>query len=156
MHFTKQPLSFEEVLAKLMRYCSYQERSELEVRQKANTLGYRGNDVDLLVERLIADNFQNEKRFAEAYVRGKVNAKRWGIFKIREGLSSKGVASQVATKALNSINKKDYLDNLNYLLRNKLKDISQFNQDEKAKLYRFLLSKGYESEKVLEALNNAF
>ena len=52
MATNKAPLSFQEVLAKLMRFCSYQERSELEISQKAKAFGMDDGKIEDLLKSL--------------------------------------------------------------------------------------------------------
>lgn len=147
----KQPLSFQEVLSKLMRYCSYQERSLFEVKQKLREYALPADKVDELMDLLVDDNFINEERFAALFVRGKVNVKRWGLYKIREGLGGKGVSSAEIAKALKTIDEVKYQENLDYLVERKVELQPEFAADI-SKLYRFLQSKGYEGDKISAVL----
>jgi regulatory protein len=147
----KQPLSFQEVLSKLMRYCSYQERSPFEVKQKLREYALPSDKVDELMDLLIDDNFINEERFAALFVRGKVSVKRWGLYKIREGLMAKGVKSAEIDTAIKTLDKVKYQENLDYLVDRKVELQPEFAVDV-SKLYRYLQSKGYESDKINRVL----
>ena len=103
--------------------------------------------MDLLVD----DNFINEERFAALFVRGKVKVKRWGLYKIREGLSRKGVSSAEMDKAITTIDEKVYQENLSYLIDRKLELSTEYRKDI-SKMYRYLQSKGYEGEKISKVL----
>lgn len=149
MYSGNKQYSFGEVLNKLMRYCSYQERSTLEVKQKAALLGAKRSDLEKLIDLLQEDNFINEKRFAESYVRGKFKVKRWGKYKIREGLRMKGVSDAVLEKQLSGISREQFLENLEHLVEQR--NLSgKLSQEELSKQYRYFLSKGYESDLVVE------
>ena len=147
MTTNKAPLSFQEVLAKLMRFCSYQERSEWEVSQKAKVYGLDDEKVEELLKHLRKENFINEKRFAETYVRGKVRVKKWGLYKIKQGLMAKGVDSPIISSALKTINQDLYAKNLHELASTK-RDKLASSADSKAKLFRFLQAKGYEGDLI--------
>ena len=147
----KQPLSFQEVLSKLMRYCSYQERSPFEVKQKLREYALPADKVEEIMDLLVDDNFINEERFAALFVRGKVKVKRWGLYKIREGLSRKGVSSAEMDKAITTIDEKVYQENLSYLIDRKLELSPEYRKDI-SKMYRYLQSKGYEGEKISKVL----
>lgn len=151
MYKNKQPLSFQEVLSKLMRYCSYQERSPFEVKQKLKEYRLPEEKADELMDLLIADNFINEERFADLFVRGKVRVKRWGIYKIKEGLYAKGVKETIISEATQKIDQEVYLQNLAYLTDRKIELTPDVMRDS-SKLYRYLLSKGYESDLVIKQL----
>ena len=147
----KQPLSFQEVLSKLMRYCSYQERSPFEVKQKLRKYALPADKVEEIMNLLVDDNFINEERFAALFVRGKVKVKRWGLYKIRDGLSRKGVSSDEMAKAIAGIDKEMYEENLIYLVYRKL-ELSPEYREEVSKMYRYLQSKGYEGDKISAVL----
>ncbi|MBL4709517.1 MAG: regulatory protein RecX [Flavobacteriales bacterium] len=151
MYQNKQALSYSEVLSKAMRYCSYQERSIYEVKQKLREYRLKESDLQLILEYLQKENFLNEIRFADAFVRGKVNIKRWGLFKIREGLSAKGVSSKLVNEAVKGIDEKVYLQNLEELVEKKL-NLLGTDEQKREKLYRFLQSKGYESDLIMKEM----
>ena len=148
----KQQNSFEEVLSKLMRYCAYQERSELEVRQRALELGATESNCDRLLKELKKEKFIENRRFAELYLRGKVNQKRWGKFKIIEGLRKKGISQADIDYAFSQMDHMVYENNLKQLIEKKIEG-QEMNSAFKAKVFRYLTSKGYESSLVLEFLN---
>lgn len=147
----KQPLSFQEVLSKLMSYCSYQERSPFEVKQKLKDYNLPPEKVDEIMDILIQDDFINEKRFGEIYVRSKINTKRWGVYKIKAGLAVKGLNAEAVTLAVQTIDKEKYRENLNYLLERKI-ELQPNLKNETTKIYRYLQSKGYESELISNAI----
>lgn len=135
-----------------MRYCSYQERSEWEVLNKAKEYDLKEAEDEQLIAVLREENFINEMRFASSFVRGKVRVKKWGLFKIKQGLIAKRVEGQFISKALKEIDYELYLKNLKHLCKLKKKGLSS-TQADKAKLYRFLLSKGYESDLIFKAMD---
>jgi regulatory protein len=134
-----------------MRYCSYQERSPFEVKQKLREYALPADKVEEIMDLLIDDNFINEERFATLFVRGKVKVKRWGLYKIREGLSRKGVSSDEMAKAITTIDQEVYDENLNYLVDRKLELSPEFGEDV-SKMYRYLQSKGYEGDWISRVL----
>lgn len=152
MMFTKKSnLSYQEVLDKLMRYCSYQERSVFELRQKLREYVLSEVEKEELIEYLLIENFVNEERFVAVFVRSKVNVKKWGRYKIIEGLKLKGIGAELVTNSISAIDKAQYIRNFEDLLEKKIKSISASKEDS-AKLYRYLLSKGYESDLIVNSL----
>ncbi|KAA3651747.1 MAG: RecX family transcriptional regulator [Bacteroidetes bacterium] len=151
MNFNKKQYSFEEVYSKLMRYCAYQERSTYEAKNKAFELGLRKNELQKLIDLLQEENFIADERFAKAYVSGKVNVKKWGRYKISEGLFAKGITGETAEEALREIDEMVYFKNLSYWVDYKL-EREVYTKAELPKLYRFLQSKGYESEFIAKEL----
>lgn len=143
--------TYEEVLNKLLKFCAYQERSTFEVKLKAEKLGANNVDVESLLSFLKDENFINEERFAHHFVQGKVSIKKWGKYKLIEGLRQKGVGSSVIDNVINELDKDTIKQNIRYWLNRKL-PIDKTNRDEKSKLYRFLMTKGFEHSEVMEIM----
>ncbi|MDB5137830.1 MAG: regulatory protein RecX [Mucilaginibacter sp.] len=142
-------------LTKAEHYCAYQERSQQEVRDKLYEWGLYPNVVENVIIQLIADNFLNEERFANAYVRGKFNQKGWGKNKIKQGLKFKRVSDVLIKKALQNINGDDYLQMLNKVLQKKESLLSEKDPyKRKYKLQQYGLSRGYENDLILDVLKN--
>ena len=71
MYQTHKSYSIKEALAKLQKYCTYQDRCHKEVEQKLKQMRMIPEAVESIIVDLIQDNHLNEERFAKAYVRGK-------------------------------------------------------------------------------------
>jgi regulatory protein len=138
---------------KAAAYCAYQERSQQEVREKLYTLKVQRDDIENIIAKLVQDNFINEERFAIAYAGGKFRTKQWGKVKIKMMLQQKQVSAFCITKALNEINKDDYLQTLQQLIIAAETKIDEKNpQVKKHLISQKLISKGFESELVWDAL----
>ncbi len=153
----KQAFSFLEAKHKIEAYCAYQERCEKEVLDRLKKWNIYGEQADVIVADLISNNFLNEERFAEAFVSGKIRIKRWGKIKIKQQLKQKQISSYSINKAINLIDNDLYLSNLNYLVNKKIKDLnlkSKISWENKAKIQRFLQSKGYENQLIFKAIDD--
>lgn len=136
-------------------YCAYQERSQQEVRNKLYYWGLHQTDVEEAIADLITDGFLNEERFALAYASGKFRMNGWGKHKIKQGLAQKSVSAPLIRAALNSLDAQEYRDKLGSLLRAKAGSEKEKNPyKRKNKLMQYALGKGYESELILELLND--
>ena len=152
----KQP-SFLEAKAKLEWYCVYQERCMQEVENKLKDWGFYGEQSDNLIADLIVNNFLNEERFAIAYVSGKIRIKKWGKIKIKINLKQKKISEYSTKKAFKEIEDSEYFDNLDYLATKKFEVVKGKNKwDKKAKIQRYLISKGYENQLIYDVLNDLF
>ena len=78
MYQAHKSYTIEEALAKLQKYCAYQDRCHKEVEQKLKQMRMIPEAIERIIVDLIQDNHLNEERFAKAYVRGKFNIKKWG------------------------------------------------------------------------------
>ncbi len=145
-------------LLRIQSWCAYQERSSFETRRKLKSFGLSSESIELVIAQLISDNFLNEERFSKAYVNGKFKIKHWGLQKIKLGLKQHQVSDYNLQKALLQVDASSYEAELENMLLKKLATLTKAEHplQRKQKLYRFGLSKGYEShyiEKILNTLN---
>jgi len=142
-------------LVKAESYCAYQERAQQEVRDKLYDWGLHHDEVEEVITELITTNFLNEERFANAYVSGKFNIKRWGKIKIKQGLKLKRIPDKMIIKALNTI---DYDEYLRVILATAEKKsavlIEKDAYKRKYKLITYLMGKGFESNLISEVLKD--
>lgn len=147
----KKKFSPTEALAKIQRYCAYQERSHKEVRTKLFEYGLFAWQVDELLSRLITEGFLNEERFAKAFAGGKFRMKKWGRLKIKNELEFLGLTKNCIQRGLNEIEQTDYKATLKALLKKKAALIPETNPFKKRdKIARYAIGKGYEPELVWE------
>ena len=130
---------------KIRRYCEYQDRSEAEVRRKMAQLLVPAEEREALMERLKEERFVDDGRFAESFIRGKVNQKRWGRAKIRAELQLHGISAAVISEKMAEMDEERYIENLRYLAE---KWGRENPGGERAKLIRHLLSKGYTMDEI--------
>lgn len=138
----------EEYLQKARHYCSRYESCCTEVRKKLKQWEAPEADIEAILEQLVAENYIDEVRYAASYIKDKILAK-WGRVKIKYQLSSLGISESHCTAALAGIDQERYSENLSYLINHKLSKIKARDAYErKAKLYNFLLQRGYLSEEI--------
>lgn len=150
--------SFLEAKAKIEALCAYQERCQFEINHKLISWGFNEEERSQLIADLITNRFLDEERFASAYVSGKFRIKRWGRIKIKSHLAQKHVSTYSIEKALKEINLDDYWDALVYLAERKFADLEgeKNHWQKRAKLTRYLQSKGYEGDLIQDAVNYVF
>jgi len=141
----------EKALEKILRFCAYQERCSSEVRKKLSSYGLSENDTNEILNLLLSEQFVDDGRFAEMFVRGKANMKGWGVNKIRYALMVKGIDSNIVAQALSTIDKDKYYERLKEILKSKtISDSDPISR--RAKLVRYGVSKGYQSGLVWKAI----
>ena len=139
---------------KIESYCAYQERAQQEVRDKLYEMGLYEEDVENIIVNLISDNFLNEERFAKAYVRGKFRMKDWGKIKIVQHLKAKRISAPLIKIALKEIDYDEYLAKLDTIILKKVGDqLHKLTMNDKAKIVRYMQSKGYENDLIFQRLN---
>jgi regulatory protein len=147
----KKKFTPAESLAKICRYCAYQERSHQEVKNKLYEYGLYTDEVDELLARLVTEGFLNEERFAKAFAGGKFRIKKWGKNKIVHELQSLGLTKKCIARGLTEVDDKDYRKTLKNLIRKKAEATTEPNIFKRRdKVARFVIGKGYEPELVWE------
>jgi len=149
------PVSSQESLSKILRYCAYQERSHKEVKNKLFEYGLRSSEVNETLAHLITEGFLNEERYAKAFAGGKFRMMKWGKIKIQRELETSGVSPRNIDRGLREINTSDYSQTLHALIMKKTGQVSEENvYKKKNKVARFVIGKGFEPELVWEAVND--
>jgi regulatory protein len=151
----KKRLTREQALQKLRFYCRYQQRCQSEIKQKLFELGMNKKDHEELIDELIKENCLNDERFAVAFVSGRFKLKQWGRKKIQKGLKEKKVSDEIAQKALEQINKKEYMAILNKLAKERYVSLKHEQYlVRKKKTMDYLMQKGYEVDLIKDTINN--
>ena len=145
--------TFEEIKHKLEYYCSYQDRCHKEVEQKLNSFTLITALKEKVIVHLIENNFINEERFAQSFVRGKHNYKFWGKNRIVNELKFRNISSRNIQTALKEIPEETYLENFHQLAEKHWHNITERKGSKKNKKFvDFLLRKGYETSLIYEKL----
>ena len=89
---------------------------------------------------------------------GKVNIKKWGKIKIRQHLKQKRISKYSMDKGIESIDNEVYMSNLQGLAERKYLslDREKDSYSKKVKVYRFLSSKGYETDLIKDVVDPLF
>ncbi len=154
----KKEYSPEELLHKAAAYCSASEHCISEVKNKLESWGASESEQQRIIEYLEKNNFLNEERYAEAFVKDKFRFNKWGKVKIYMALTAKDVGKKAADAALSAIDETEYEEMLTAILKSKAKSIKYKSEYErKGKLTLFAQSRGFEYnviEKVLKNFSN--
>ena len=148
-----KPLTPDQVLDKMAKYCAYQERCVKDVREKLKTFDIAQEDKDEILDYLLDNRFVNDERFARSFVRGKVNQSGWGLNKIRFHLVQKGIDKDIIDEALGQTDEEVYRQRLVDILKAKAKTVKAATDFErKRKLAAYAMQKGFEGGLVWEVV----
>ena len=152
--YQKKTFTLDEALQKLERYCAYQERCHQEVITKLKAMGMIPAAIDTIVSQLIQSNYLNETRFAQSYARGKFRIKKWGKVRIKRELKARKISDYNITLALREISATEY-DAAFWALFEKQKERVKggSSAEKKKKIVTFFTYRGWESERIYQALN---
>ena len=141
-------------LNKAMALCASREYSSEDIRLKLYSWGLDASGAISVISTLIKENFINDKRYAEAFVKDKYKQNKWGKVKIAAHLRLKNIPSEIIESALATIDDGQYRQTIRDILTSHRRFIKAKNQfDLKGKLLRFGLSKGIESHILYDILN---
>ena len=145
--------NFDIVRRKLEAWCAYQERCISEVQTKIQSFNLSTIEGQRLIHFLIEHNYLNENRYAQSYISGKVNIKKWGRNKIFYELQRKDISKEIIQKSWKEIDQDVYLSNLKLLINKKFNELGKTDFKTKQKVIKYLLAKGYESNLILDFLD---
>lgn len=150
-----KPLTPDQVLDKMAKYCAYQERCVKDVKDKLKTFDIPEKAKEEILEYLIDNRFVDNERFVRSFVRGKVNQSGWGLNKIRFHLMQKGIAKELIDEALRQTDEEVYRQKLIAILKTKAKTVKAASDyEKKRKLAAYAMQKGFEGNLVWEVLKD--
>ena len=149
---TKRVKTPQQALQSLMRMCARSEHSSGDALRLMKRWGVGDEEARGILARLQAERFIDDRRFAEAFVRDKLNLSGWGAYKIKMALRAKGVSREIIEEvAATMIEATDMRERLEDLMRRKLRTLKYTSPyDVKSKLIRFAASRGYEIDEAVE------
>lgn len=150
-----KPLTPDQVLDKMAKYCAYQERCVKDVTDKLRSFDITQEAKDTIMAYLLDNRFVNNERFTRSFVRGKVNQSGWGVNKIRFHLMQKGIDKDMIEEALGQTDEEVYRQRLIDIMKAKSKTVKAENDfEKKRKLAAYAMQKGFEGSLVWEVLKS--
>jgi len=140
-----------EARKKAMDYLARREHGRSELFNKLTRFGFEADVADDAVARLVEDGLQSDVRFAEAFVRSRINQGK-GPLRIRADLREKGVNDGVTEDGIREAAEDWYALAVEVRLK-------KFGADrpaefkEKARQMRFLQSRGFEQDQIQAAVS---
>ena len=149
-----------DIHAAALRLLNYRFRSVVEMERKLRDRGFPAEEIASEIERLTAERWLDDLRFAREYALSKLRARK-GRRRIEMELKNFGVAAPVIRKALaEAAEEEDEPTHLEDLCRKKANQIearhgaAHLHEDRgRKKLVAYLLSQGYDPSAVYEAVD---
>lgn len=142
----------EEALARMQAYCAYRERCHMEVENKLREMRMIPQACEVIITKLIEDDFLNETRFAQSYTRGKFRMKHWGKARIIRELKQRQIGEYNIRKGLEEIKNEEYIHSFHQLADKRLKQLENETDEHKKrrKFISYLQYRGWESSLIFE------
>ncbi|WP_375181743.1 regulatory protein RecX [Chryseobacterium sp.] len=152
----KKSFTFDEIKMKLVNYCVYQDRCHAEVEQKMREFLLIDEAKEEILLYLMKENYLNEERFTRSYIRGKFYIKHWGKTKIKIHLKQKQISDKLINLCFDEIDEDDYNKTIRRIYQDyydKQSGLKEYQR--KAKTIKYLMSRGFEYEKIIDNFDNA-
>ncbi|MFI3278168.1 MAG: regulatory protein RecX [Rikenellaceae bacterium] len=106
-------------------------------------------DRERIVQGLIQTRFIDDRRYAKAYIRDKINLSNWGERKITTELSKHGISREIIAQEMAEVDTEVVNQRLREVLEKRSRSVKHKNNYElKGKLIRYGVSLGYSFEVV--------
>ena len=129
------------------------ELSEQQIRQRLARKGHEEPDVDAAIERLRGERALDDARVAEAIARTEASVRKRGRLRVQMQIERAGIARATARRAVDeTFEGIDDAALLQASLAKRLRGRESIDDRELERLYRYLVSQGFEPDRVLEAL----
>jgi regulatory protein len=147
-------LDFGQSFRKAADYCAIQDRCNSEIRYKLKYWNIDSSFVDDIIDKLIDEDFLDEKRFAINFAGGKFRMNGWGKIKIASELRFRSVPANLIQVALSTIDTEEYTLYLGTILQKKLQQLGSSSPANQQKATFFAASRGFEPGLISSMLKN--
>ena len=141
----------QQALQSLMRMSARSERSSGDALRLMKRWGLTEEDARKVLLRLQSERFIDD-RYAEAFVRDKLNLSGWGAYKIKMALRAKGITKEIIDEVVAPmLADADMTERLEEIMRRRMRTLKFTSAyDAKMKLIRFAASRGYDIDEAVE------
>jgi regulatory protein len=138
-----------------LRMLARRELSEAQIRQRLARRGHDTNAIDEATRRLKHERALDDGRVANAIARLETGVRRHGRLRVRRAIEQAGIDRATARRAVDEVFANLDPDTLiEEALSRRLRGKDRVDDDrEAARLYRYLVAQGFESDRVLRALD---
>ena len=144
----------EVALGKATALCSGSEHCKAQIMEKLSLWGVSDQDASNNMDYLVKEKYIDNKRFARAYCHDKFCYNHWGRIKIRQMLRHLRLSDEEIEEGMATIPDEDYQQTIGDAIQAKDRTLREKDvYQRKAKLVRHLLSRGFETDLVLDAVN---
>ncbi|MCH5218385.1 MAG: RecX family transcriptional regulator [Muribaculaceae bacterium] len=151
----RKPADPEALLKRMAGLCAKSEQCSFDISTKLYRAGLPREKQEEIMEYLIANRYVDDARFARSFTNYKVRFAAWGRRKIRAALAAKRIPSSLVAAALESIDPEEYAAALSRALAAASAGLNPAVYDDRAKIYRRLLARGFEPGLISNALSES-
>lgn len=137
---------------RLEALCARAEHCTYEMKTKLRGWGISGSAAEKIIDHLTENRFIDDLRFAQSFVRDRYRFSGYGRRKIALALMAKRMPRDIIDEAMEEIDDDIYFDNLRHIIDRKASTLDLSRYEDRNKLYRYALSRGYESDLTVRAI----
>jgi regulatory protein len=154
----KSTFTFPEIMVRMEAYCAYRDRCTSEVEKKMLEYVLTEKQSDELLKHLRSSQFLDDVRFAHSFVSGKFRFNQWGRIRIRMELRMRKINEELIKNAILSMDLDAYAQTITSLAARKFRETEREKDvwKRKAKIIRFLSSRGFEQDLIMDAVATLF
>jgi regulatory protein len=150
MNDKESPLSPAALRGRALALLGRREHARRELADKLSGLGAAAEDIESLLNEFAERGWQDDRRFAEAFVREEIR-KGHGPMTIRHELKQRGIDDELTREVLD---REDWFAQAAETRRRKFGEAPPSDRKEQARQLRFLQYRGFSSEQCRKALRN--
>lgn len=148
----RRPITPENAIVRLETLCARAEHCTFEIMTKLRGWGITGSAAEKIVNHLIDNRFVDDLRFAQSFVRDRYRFSGYGRRKIALALMAKRLPRETIDSAMEEIDEEIYFGNLQHIVERKAAALDLSCYEDRNKLYRYVISRGYESSLASRAI----
>jgi len=142
----KQPQTAKnKILQNAIKLLATREHSRMELQRKLANKGFSATSIATTLQKLAADGWQSDERFAESYIALRIKS-GYGPVKIAYELSNRGIAPEIVHKYLPQ--ESEYWQKQAIKVYNSKFSAKENDYKTRAKQMCFLQSRGFTTEQI--------
>ncbi len=143
----------QQAYQKLTDLCARSEHCQQEMKEKMRQWGVSEEEQAKVMDRLIAERYVDDERFAHAFIYDKIRYNKWGRRKVEQALWMKRIDDSISKSILDDVDDDEYIRILRPLLKQKRKSIKADSEYELTmKLIKFAISRGFTMDIIKQCI----
>ena len=126
---------------------------EQEMIEKMRQWGVSKEEQAEVMDRLIAERYVDDERFARAFIYDKIRYNKWGRRKVEQALWMKRIDDSISKPLLDEVDDEEYLKILRPMLKQKRKSTKADSEYELTmKLIKYAMSRGFTMDIIKQCI----
>lgn len=143
----------QQAYQKLTDLCARSEHCQLEMIEKMRQWGVSKEEQAEVMDRLIAERYVDDERFARAFIYDKIRYNKWGRRKVEQALWMKRIDDSISKPLLDEVDDEEYLKILRPMLKQKRKSTKADSEYELTmKLIKYAMSRGFTMDIIKQCI----